>query len=512
MSIYSKQITPFGIITTLLLIVYCYFSTIFVWHDNLASFASDSANYMLMALYLSPWEEASIPIQTAWPYQSFPPFFPLVLAFTGATHNMAAAHILCLAFLIISLPLIYLFTLQIFSSKWQALLITFIFAMSPSVWMNMLGILSENLYIFISFLILIQFTKLNNENIKHSILFGFLLSTLILTRTIGLSMFAAYILAGFYLYKNKELSIKNYVTPIFITIIIYLLTKFLFHSSIPSQYIDQLDKLAFGQQFKALIDAWFSSWQFYWSDKLILPYSIILLLGVLSCLGMFIRLRDFKLDAIYVLIYLFIIIIWPHPGQALRFIYPVQAILLIHAFYFVLVLFNKYTTISPHKAITLLLLLTLTVVLPTLSYSFNRYQTGKESGYSHIKEFYRIPDIKDATANASTQIQMFEDMKIIEKTTKTEDIILYFEPTYIALLSNRKSLNITFSHKNGLYYVNKEKEADYIYLSRIHPRKTKNEINGLDIQQYMEEHTSHVWSHNSFYNNEPISVFLKIEK
>ena len=54
------------LISVVLLTVYLCFSFNFVWHDNLSTFASDSANYMLMGLYMSPWKEASAPIQALW--------------------------------------------------------------------------------------------------------------------------------------------------------------------------------------------------------------------------------------------------------------------------------------------------------------------------------------------------------------------------------------------------------------------------------------------------------------
>ena len=508
-----KHKYTFYLISIITLAIYTTITIIFVWHDGLSSFASDSANYMLMGLYLSPWIDESFAILSLWPYQDFPPFFPLVLAATGAAHNMIAAHILTLAFLIISLPLICIFTKQCFATNWQALVITSIFAISPSVWMNTLGILSENLYLLISLLILILFSKLETKNIIFSCFFGLLLAVLILTRTIGLSMLVAYIIVGFNLYRKEKLDIKQFTIPIIITVVINLVAGILHHSSIPSQYIDQFNKLAFGEQFIALIDAWFSSWQFYWVDTLILPYSVILLLGLLACLGLFVRLRTFKLDAVYVLVYLFIILIWPHPGQALRFIYPIQVLLLINAFFFIHYLFNKFTNIPSYKPITLLLLLVLAVVTPSLSYSFNRYKTGKENGYHHITEFYRVPDLKKAKINAAIQTTMFKDMEHIRNNTNKNDLILYFSPTYIALLANRKSTNITFSYSDKKSHtVDNIADADYIYLSRLHPRKTGEDINGLLIQDYFDGNTEKLWTHYSAENKEPISVFLKIRK
>jgi hypothetical protein len=503
----------FCFISIIALITYTTIAIKFVWHDNLSSFASDSANYMLMALYLSPWEEANLPIQLLWPYQEYPPLFPLTLALTSVVHNMTAAHVFTLFLLVAALPLIYLFAKQCFATNWQALFITTIFVISPSTWMNILGILSENLYILLSFLILILFQKQKLKTIRISVVFGILLSALMLTRTIGIAMFAAYLCSGFLLYRRKEICKIIYLLPIFITLFINGVAKLLHQSSIPSQYIRQLRDLEFGNQFIAIIDAWFSSWQFYWVDNLMLPYLIVLVTGLLACFGLIHRLMSQKFDAIYVVVYLLILLLWPHPGQALRFIYPIQAILLIYAFYFLDYLFKKYSKTSAYKPIAILLLLMTSVVIPPLSFAYNRYNVGFNNEYNHIKEFYRFPDIKKAQVNAAMQITMFNDMAKIRNATNKNDLVLYFSSTYIGLLADRKSKDIIFSNvgKNS-YTVDNVDDADYIYLSRLHPRKTKEDINGLDTLEYFVGNTEIVWTHYSEETNEPVSMFLKIIK
>lgn len=502
----------FYIVSIISLAIYSALATLFVWHNNLSSFASDSANYMLMGLYMSPWKEASLPIQALWLHQDFPPFYPFILGITGVAHNFIAAHLITLVFLIISFYTVYLFTKQCIASHWHAFAITCLFALSPSSWMNMLGILSENLYLLISFIILVTFPKITDNKIQYSVLLGCLLSILILTRTIGISLFLAYVIVAYFMWKKSEIQTKTYFLPIILTVFINLSAKLLHQSSVPSQYIKQFSDLNFNDQLIALVDAWFSSWQFYWVDNLIVLYLIVSIIGIFACISLFVRCRMLKLDAVYVLIYLLILLVWPHPGQALRFIYPIQALLLIYAFFLIFHLFKNYSFIQIHKVLTVLLLAMAVVVLPPLSFLYNRHKVGEENGFNHIKEFYRFPDIKTANINAATQIEMFNDMEYIKNNTKKNDLILYFEPTYIALLSNRYSKRIYFEYDNQGYHVNKDPDADYIYLSRIHPRKTRTEINGLDMIPYVRAYSENVWTHYSSENNEPVSSFMKIIK
>lgn len=498
----------FNILALSLFIFYLYASVTFVWHDNLTTFASDSVNYMIMGKYLSPWKEASSPINELWLYQDFPPLFPIVLALTGTAHNFISAHILTLSFLILSLPFIYKFSRHCFASKTQALCITALFMISPSAWLNMLGILSEHLYILVSFILIFLYPRLVRNDIKLTILFGLLLAMLILTRSIGISMFVAFLISGYLMWHKKEIKLNTLLLPFFIVILVNVIAKLLHHSSVPTQYLNQIKNLEFGQQLQALIDAWFKSWQFYWTDELIFSYTIVLFIGVLACTGLVIRLKELKFDAIYALFYLLILLVWPHPGQAVRFLYPVQALLLIYSFYTIYLVCNISFEAYKNKIIYISILLMCSIVIPPLSYLYHRYSVGKELGYNHIKEFYRIPDIKKAREQAEIQSQMFVDFKKIGEVTEPDDIILYFEPSYIALLSNRNSRPLNTSLVNGHYAINDLEHADYVYLSRLHPRKTQENINGLDMLQYIGS-AELINTNYSRISNQVISYFLK---
>tara|TARA_R110000782_G_scaffold186629_1_gene276806 strand:+ start:5155 stop:6561 length:1407 start_codon:yes stop_codon:yes gene_type:complete len=468
---------------------------------------------MLMGLYMSPWKEASAPIQALWQFQDFPPLFPLILAITGAVHNINIAHIMTLLFLIVSLPLIYLFSRKCFASNWQALAITSIFLLSPSTWLNILGILSENLYIFISLLIIVLFPNQNKSNIYYSLFLGLLISLLILTRTIGASMFLAYLIVGFAAWHNKSLSTEKFIAPIIVTILINLFAKVLHQSSVPSQYIQQLSTIDISGQPKVLVETWFAAWQYYWIDDLIIPQLFVFFLGVLACLGLAIRLRLLKLDAFYLLVYFCILLVWPHPGQALRFIYPVHALLIIYAFFSIHLIFTNLTSIKSEKPILIMLLISFSVIGPTLSYLWNRHQIGNEKGYNHIHEYYRLPEIKHAEVVAAIQKTMFNDMKAIESNTNENDTVLHFAPVYIALLANRHSKPLSFNYPgDDLYKINDVNDAEYIYVSKLHPRRTGKDINGLDLKVYFNGATEPVWTHYSTESGEPVSVLLKVKK
>jgi hypothetical protein len=498
----------------LLFAVYSFTIINFVWIDGLSSFASDSANYLLMALYMSPWQEPTEAVKAIWPNQFYPPFFPIILALTGAAHNLVAAHIVTTVFLLASLPLIYYFSRHCFATHWQAIGITTIFSLSPSTWLNSLGILSENLYMFLSFVLLLMFQRICHFNYKLISLFSLLLSALILTRSIGVAMFFAYLIVGFILWQQKKLQIGKYFTPIIIVITVNLMAKFLDKSILPDPYIYQLKLLDITGQPAVLVNTWFASWQYYWVDDLIIPHLFVLLLGVLACIGLIIRLKKLKFDALYLLAYLGILLVWPHPGQALRFIYPIYAILILYAFYSAHIILNRQKTINPDRVILILLLISFSIIGPTLSYSWHRYHIGKEYGYHHIYEFYRFHDINHAKFIASVETIMFNDMKLIESMTQIDDTIYHFTPAYIALLANRHSVYLDFGYPDEeSTNVNNNSYADYAYISKLHPRRTGKDFRGdSDLIVNFNGQTELLWKHYSNEKNEAVSMFFKLIK
>ena len=507
--------------------MYAAFLIPFVAHDRLASFFSDSVHYLLMARYLSPWHEASPAIVAAWPSQDFPPFFPFILAILGAAYDYTLAHVLTALFLLLAIPLIFIFARSMFAANHQALLIVFIFCLSPSAWLNSMGILSEPLYLFLSLATLIFFDKSDLSRKTNLFIFGLLLALLVLTRTIGVAMLAAFIVICIVKWRRGNLDRPYFVIPVFFSLAVMAASWWAHNTVVPSVYIDQIGGLLgsetekikvswdLKEQLAAFYDNWLGGLLYYWTDQTLPAQSIILLAGLLSLLGLCIRVGQGKLDAIYVLLYLLVLFLWPYPGHIGRFIYPILCLLIMYGFYSLYVCARRMESKRGGVAVSIAMLLVLTTVLPTLSYTWYRYQTGKESGYHQIKEFYDTYDLEQARQLAATKLAMILEMQRMRKTTAPDAVILCFEPAYIVLLADRICREITFKKgPAGELYVERHPEVDYIYLTRLHPRrarKDKKYINSWYIYEYIRERyrTRLLWAHRSAEDNQQISAFFE---
>ncbi len=514
----------FACLFSIPLLFYAYLLISFVAHDGLSSLATDSANYMVMARYLSPWHESSAAIDAAWPQQDYPVLFPLILALAGTAYDFFLAHTLTALFLVVSLPLLYLYARSLEISRATACMAVIIVALSPAAWINSLGILSENMYLMLSLLTLLMHKKMQAPGTVKLFLFGFLLAALVLTRTVGISMLVAYLLVSVInMYVNKQKDLRL-LSPVLIGLIIIAATQLIHNTTIPAQYTDQLSGLLlddkemetsynFLLQLKSVSDAWFTSWLYYWNKQLTGPFVITGILGLLAVAGMLLRLKKNKLDAMYLALYLFIILIWPHPGQAARFIYPVLFILVSFAIYAVYVFMHRLTPGKTQLIANIVLVVFLASVVPAMSYTWHRHNDGKAFNFQYYKEYYSIPDINEARKNTEIQSIMYSDFDRIISATPQGSKIMFVIPAYIALLTDRVAEEVRFYRdKSGAIRLNRENDYDYVYLSRLHPRKTREDINGLYIYTYFRDWTELLWVSKSELSKEPVSYFLKVNK
>ena len=132
------------------------------------------------------------------------------------------------------------------------------------------------------------------------------------------------------------------------------------------------------------------------------------------------------------------------------------------------------------------------------------------TGLNHVTEYYREPDINKASFNAEIQLEIMNDISNLKYLTQKNDVILFFEPSYIAALANRASLKFITPIITNDYIENlKESKFDYIFISRIIPKRTREDIDGNIYLGYFEDWADIVWAHKSSADNEYISILLK---
>lgn len=500
----------------------------FTWYDSIW-FADDSASYLLMAKAMSPYFPASDIIIEGALKEKYPPLFPFLLAISGASEYYVVGHIIVALFFVVGLFYFNRVAFSILENRYLAFFSMLLYALAPAVWLNLLGILSETLYIaliFITVLILNRHNSKTSHSTKGILLITILLSAILLTRSIGITMIAAFFITTS-IAKRKILFIFDlrYLIPIIVPFILSsswhyfrpVIGEGLYESGVTKILNDFIsDPIGLiSPQLIGLIDAWHTSWLIYWKHELQITYIITSLFGLLSIGVLILRLTQNKLDAWYLALYLITLLVWPYPSQAFRFMFPAIPFLIIYGVLAFIMLGSKLSAFNlDYKAPAMCLMVLFTTLIPPISFIANRsnYDTQtKEVDYSFFPAFY-FPDINQSMNTGYQQEHLMQNMQILKANTNKNTVIMWFIPKYLYLLAERRSVPIPDqdTHVEFMQEV-LASNASYVLVTRHHPWDEEHK-NGLLIMDKFKEFTETVWTRTGADNHMLNSIFLRINK
>jgi len=164
----------------------------FTWQPGLASLYDDSVFYLMMAQAMAPYGSASPAVLAAAPFDTYPPFLPLVVALAGGAFDWRVAHAVVAASFAASVFLLGLHARAISASAAMGFAAALVYAFMPGVWLNVKGILSEFPYMALSFAALVAYGRMRAAPLTWPRVagMGVLLAALVLTRNIGVALLA----------------------------------------------------------------------------------------------------------------------------------------------------------------------------------------------------------------------------------------------------------------------------------------------------------------------------------
>ena len=514
-----------------LLIYFLYLVSKLAWIDNLASLANDSVHYLVMARHYSPWVSETPAIATAWLNQDFPLLFPWLLAISGAAHSFLYAHILVIAIGLMCIYLYYLLLIRWVGNEIWILFPICIFALSPGFILGLQGILSESFYLLLVLAFMLYYRPAEKIAARHIVLAGILMAAVLLTRTIGISLCIAVLAQAFFSSAYQK---RVHYQPIFIVVIallVYFFTMAAWGPVKDSHYLDMLVRYLTGQdlyqigtgteyyfsvvsQLSSLFNSWTAFWIIYWrTDVFSSSYYVVMGLLLLSMSGLLIRLIRNQYDAWYVLFYLLILLVWPHPGQMVRLLFPIMPILLLYSGYTItkLVSLTKFPT-RKTMITSIFYMFVMVAVVPSHAFLHARANMASESQLFPVYEIFRKTGLETANIDLVLQNQTLIDFANIKNSVPEDAKILYFLPSYLAILSDRKGVAVP-SPVDGATYrqIAKNNGAGYIFLTRFHPRNTRPDFSGLTGAEHLRSGTEIVWC-SQLKNGEIASCLYKITK
>ena len=464
---------------------------VFVSQPTLATFADDSVSYLVMAQVFSPYRAASQAVAAAFAGVAFyPPLFPAVLALAGAAHDIAWAHVLTALILAMWIPVAYLLGVRWLEDRRTAALAVLCAVLLPAMWVNAKGILSEPLF---GLLLLGTLCVLAADREGDGLpagarlwMLAALMAAMMLTRTAALAMIAAYALWAL-TRRERPFAARAYAVLPAAAAIAATLAWLLVRPAADDTYArivqDHGSALlatsnplaAVGasllRQANSVAEAWVGSLMLFWVEGRPVRPLIAAALGCLALAGIALRLRAGKADAWMMAGYLATFLLWPFYDQMGRFLFPALPVLVLYAFWTVDRAL-RHAGRPPALGHGLLVVVVLSLAAPALAFM---HQRSKVPGrHSEIIDWYRTPDLAQARARAQLHLDLFADMEDIAKLTRPQDRVMWVTPAYIALLSDRRSVAAPDAALAPAPYRQAvgESGADYVFLSRYHPRDT----------------------------------------
>jgi len=463
----------------------------FAWQPGLASFHDDSVSYLVMAQAFSPWHAASAPVLAAWPHEKYPPLFGLLLGLVGAAYDWRWAHLFVAASFGASVWLLGVHAARATAAASIAVAAALVYALLPGAWLNMKGILSEFPYMALTFGALVAHRRfIADPRLAGATLLGALLAAAMLTRTIGVALWAALacVEALAYLRARDAVRARSACAILGASAAALLAWYALRPAGGEDAYVQfggEVARRAAGDGLgwfsnlaasntAAIFNAWLNALVIYWGEATQPKFLAGAALFAAGLAAIVWRACRRELDAIYCAFFLAILVAWPFPGQMYRLALPifplVLAALVCTAFQ---VARARLDARQATRAIAYGAAVPLAFCVPALFYIADRAgQPGKD-----IMEYYRIPFRPDAEASAERQARAFEDMARIRDTTPPGARVMAYGPTYVALLASRRGVALDYPQGADDFARQIARgRPDYVYLSRVHPRDSAQRL------------------------------------
>lgn len=495
----------------------------FTWQSDLGSLYDDSVDYLVMAQVYSPWQSPLPAIASTHPVDRYPPLFSLLLALVDGGHNLYRAHALVAASFAASVFLVGVFARRVIGSELAAFAIALVFALMPGMWLNLKGILSEFPYTALVIAALIQYLVFQKRTaLVHAAILGLLLAAAMLTRTIGVTLFVAVAaVEAKAWWRSRDRSRGIHAA---ISLAIAAAASLAWYVLHPLQgedpYLSAWTVKLIFSNLSAFLDAWLTALLVFWYEPLRLSFITAGFIGICGLAGTLLRAARTELDAIYTLLFLGVLVVWPYPGQMYRLTIPVLPFLLINAFWLCQQVFSRWRGDTPQVnrwcAYAAVLPLALCIPATSLHIWARAHSPCDDAAKycdSDIAEFYRVPSLASAKIEAERQIGVMADFERIRRTTPENARIAWHVPAYVTLLAERQgvALNSSIASATPSAYF-REAQPDYVYLASVHPRDSAHR-NGdpLAMLEVVAGYGNVVWRRDNA-SGSPESVLIKIHR
>lgn len=413
------------------------------WSRVLGDFGGDNAFYLLIAQYFSPWSTASEVAAHFFTHSFYPPLYPLALALFGGGESLLAAHIITVSFLLLAFVALYLWLRSLGVDRPGAALIVFLFALLPGTYMLALSVLSENLFLFLTIGCIAAVARFETGARPFWLWTAAIsLAAATLTRGAGMALLAAFML---YLAVHRPLRSWPLVG---VTAAAPMIIWNLFHHNEGPGYLESLiskygpDPLVtllthIKVEIVLIAHGWVGN---FTTSPVGIP--VMAFVGILALIGMTQRLRKRQLDGYYAAAYLLMILAWPYPAEAQRFVFILIPVLLAQTW--LLVEQFPQPRLSGHtlRLSYVLAFAVVLVVLPNLLLTagrFNQELPREMFEYRRTPGWYAIDPV-EARMNVTYDKLLIEHLRRVGEQVPVGECLYGIKPSIIGYYAKRVSV------------------------------------------------------------------------
>ena len=136
----------------------------------------------------------------------------------------------------------------------------------------------------------------------------------------------------------------------------------------------------------------------------------------------------------------------------------------------------------------------LALVLPVMGFLLGRagHADPPSWPYRETPVFYREPTLAQARHEAARHLALRADLRRIGESTRETDRIMIFEPNVLALLAHRRGMRYpSAADAEPFRRLILAQAPDYLYLSALHPRRTR--WDGLSLAAALDGIAEPLW-------------------
>ncbi|MBS1270312.1 MAG: hypothetical protein MAG794_01267 [Gammaproteobacteria bacterium] len=429
----------------------------YAWHTDTSGFLTDDGMYLMLADFFSPYREGNVLVEHFIASRSrFPPAFPVLIGLLGGgSRSMPVAHLVTAACFVLSSLAFFVWARTTLHAAHLAAASLLSYVLLPESLFFVLEIRSEFLYlalVFTAFVLLHRASESEQRRREVLLAAAFVISLCILTRTIGVALFGAFVL---YLYGNRINNKSLYISVVACLPIAWLAIKEI--SGYSGNYTEDLYRYLEPQGIARLLtndiprnallmlQAWPKQLAITPGSPWIVQTLSFALLA-LGVVGAIERTARKCVDAHYLIVYLLLVIVWPHPFHIPRLIYPLIPLMLVYGFIgarIVLSVASKRLTSWAHIVIVFAILV---LIYPKALSIIERYVAPLPGhipeDFRHTRTWLNTADIDGAQRNVETKKTVIELLKRTQNHMRMHECMYAVHPVSAILYADRLAIMV----------------------------------------------------------------------